>query len=179
MMKFGFFAVAVAGLLLASALPVAAQTQTLSCPIADDALATRALGLGVSGQAIQTNVPGLDACDFEDTSGTAITVSRQNGAFGSYTTSGVAALAAMFIPDLPDTAQAQIAALSQTGIKVTLPGFELSSLGGLGDAALWVKSDSGDSLLAQRGADAYAFETDDAPDAQAKLTALARAVLSN
>jgi hypothetical protein len=168
----------VACLFLGPALPVAAQTQTLSCPIADDALAVRALGVGARGEGIQTNIAGLDACDFEDASGTAITVSRQNGAFGSYTTSGVAALAAMFIPDLPDTAQAQIAALSQTGAKVALPGFELSSLSGLGDAALWVKSDSGDSLLAQRGADAYAFETDDAPDAQAKLTALARAVLT-
>jgi len=178
MMKFGSLAVAAAGLLLGSALPVAAQTQPPTCPIADDSLATRALGNDVRGEGIQTNIPGLDACDFEDASGTAITVSRQSGAFSSSTANGAAALAAMFLPDLPDSAQAQLAAVSQTGIKIALPGFELSSVTGLGDAAVWVKSNDGDSLLAQRGADAFSFETDDAPDAQAKLTAFARAVLT-
>jgi hypothetical protein len=177
MMKFGFLAVAAAGLLLGSALPVAAQAP--SCAIADEGLATHALGTVVHVQGIPTSVPGLDACDVVDTTGNAITVSRQSDAFTTVSLTGAVGLAAVFIPDLPDAAQAQLAVLSQTGIKLTVPGFELSSVNGVGDAALWVKTDGGDSLLAQRGTDAFAFETDDAPDAQMKLTALARAVLTS
>jgi hypothetical protein len=176
-MRFGFALVAVAGSFLASALPVAAQGS--GCPIADDALVSVAVGASVTGHAANTIVPGLVACNFEDARGGEIGVTRQVGAFGPNDPTGPAALAAMFVSDVPDAVQAQFAALNQAGIQISAPGYELASPTGLGDAALWVKTTDLASLFVQRGTDVYAFETDDPQDAQARLTALAQLVLKS
>jgi hypothetical protein len=80
-------------------------------------------------------------------------------------------------------ARAEIGALSQAGMNVALPDYEFESVGGVGDAALWVKTQLvpgffKDSLLVQRGSDTFAFDVDDGPDARVGLTALAQAVLA-
>lgn len=165
------------GLALWTAAPAAAQGA--SCPILTDAAASSALQADVRGQPTPTNVPGLDACNFEDPDGNVYSISRQTGALAP-TSSGPVALAQIFIPNLPDSARAQLAALTQLGLKVTIGDNELSSLSGVGDAALWVKSDTaGDGLYVQRGSDAFAFESDDAPGIQSRLTALAQAALTS
>ena len=175
-MRFGSALVAVAGLFLSAALPVAAQAS--SCPIADDAVVATAIGSSVQSHAASTIAPGLIACNFEDARGSEIGVSRQVDAFAPGDPTGAAGLAVMFLTDVPDAARSQFAALNQIGMRVFVPGYELSSLNGVGDAALWVKSDAIDILFLQRGNDVYAFETDDIQDAQPKLTALAQAVLT-
>jgi hypothetical protein len=96
---------------------------------------------------------------------------------------GAAALARRYIPELPDAALAEIQALQQAGMSVALPDYQFEAVGGVGDSALWVKTQLvpgffKDSLLVQRGGDAFAFDVDDGPDAQMALTALAQAVLA-
>lgn len=165
------------GLALCVAAPAAAQGAT--CPIVIDATASAALQVDIRGQATPTNVPGLDACNLEDPDGNVYSVSRQIGAL-TPTSSGPVGLALLFVSDLPDSARAQLAALTQLGVNVTIGTDELSSVGGVGDAALWVRSaTAGDGLYVQRGPDAFAFESDDAPDVQSRLTALAQAVVTN
>jgi hypothetical protein len=90
----------------------------------------------------------------------------------------------MYVPQLPPEALAQIDALSQAALNVAVPGYEVSTISGVGDAALFVKSELvprffKDSLIVQRGGDGFAFDTDDTPDAQTKLTALAQATLGS
>src|SRR5205814_9792605 len=109
-------------------------------------------------------------------------INRETGAFGPGE-GGAAALARRYIPGLPDAARAQIDALSQAGMNVALPDYQFEAVGGVGDSALWVKSQLlpgwfRDSLLVQRGSDGFSFDTDDSPDAQMVLTALAQAVLA-
>ena len=165
------------GLALCAAAPVSAQGT--SCPIVSDATASSALQTDVHGQATPTNVAGLDACNLEDSDGNVYSISHQAGAL-TPTSSGPVGLALLFIPDLPDSARGQLAALTQLGLKVTIGTDELSSVGGLGDAALWVRSTTaGDGLYVQRGPDAFAFESDDAPGTQSALTALAQAVVTS
>jgi hypothetical protein len=149
-----------------------------------DAVASQALGAPVQGKA-QSDLPGgLVLCDFIDPAGTDYGVSRQSGAFPPGAAGGVAALALMYVPQLPPEARTQIDALSQTGMNIAVPGYEVSSIGGLGDAALFVKSELApgyvkDSLLVQNGSDGFSFDTVDTPDVLTKLTALAQAALSS
>jgi hypothetical protein len=80
--------------------------------------------------------------------------------------------------------RAQLEALKQADINIPIPGYQVSTVNGLGDAAILIKSElvpgiSVDTLIVQRGSDTLSFNMDDAPDAQAKLTSLAQAVLAN
>ena len=108
---------------------------------------------------------------------------REKNAFGPGE-GGVAALATRYIPQLPDAVRAQIDALSQIGINIAVPGYEIAAVNGVGDAAIWVKTELlpgsfNDSLIVQRGSDAFSFNMDDVPDAQSKLNTVAQVVLAN
>jgi hypothetical protein len=161
-----------------------AHAQVPSCPVVSDAVASQALGTPVQGKA-QSDLPaGLVLCDFIDPTGVDYGVSTQSGAFPPGAAGGAAALALMYVPQLPPEAQTQIDALSQAGLNVAAPGYQISSVSGVGDAALFVKSELvpgffKDSLLVQHGSDGFSFDTDDTPDAFTKLSALAQAALGS
>jgi hypothetical protein len=169
------------GLLLVPSL--SAQAESAPCPVVTDAVVSAASGTPVSGQNQANVIPGFDLCDFTDPSGSGFSVMRESNAFGPGE-GGAAALATRYIPQLPDAARAQIDALSQIGINVAVPGYEIAAVSGVGDAAIWVKTELlpgvfNDSLIVQRGGDAFSFNMEDSPDAQAKLNTLAQAVLAN
>jgi hypothetical protein len=162
---------------------VSAGAQSLPCPMVTEAVVSATLGMPFTGQYEANIIPGFDSCDFVDLDGTGFTVMRESSAFGPGE-GGVAALARRYIPQLPDAARAQIDALSQIGINIVVPGYEVSAVNGVGDAAIWVKTELlpgtfNDSLIVQRGGDAFSLNIDDAPDAQAQLTTLAQAVMAN
>jgi hypothetical protein len=168
------------GLLLVPSL--SAQAQSTPCPMVTDTVVSVTLGMPVTGKYEANMVPGFDMCDFVDPDGTGFTVIRESNAFGPGE-GGAAALARRYIPQLPDVVRAQIDALSQIGI-IVAPGYEISTVNSVGDAAIWVKTELlpgifNDSLIVQRGGDALSFNMDDVPDAQAKLTSLAQAALAN
>ncbi len=124
---------------------------------------------------------GFDLCDFLDPSGTDYGVARESGAFGPGE-GGPAALAQRYIPALSDEVRAQIDALNAIGIPMAVPGYQITVVNGIGDSAIWVMNELlpgvfVDSLIVQRGPDAFSFNTSDAPGAQAKLTSLAQAVV--
>jgi len=169
--------------LLATPLSAAAQSTTPGCPIADDATVSGAVGSPLTGSVNGTAGP-VTVCTFTDGSAAsrAFGVSREAGAFGP-AEGGAGALAQRYIPGLPDAAKSQIDALSQVGLNVALPEYQFEAVPGLGDSALWVKAQLmpgsfKDSLLVQRGTDAFSFDVDDSPDARAALTALAQAVVA-
>ena len=169
------------GLLLVPSLPAGAQSPP--CPILTDAEVSATLGVPVASHYEANIVPGFDSCDFVDPNGTGFTVMRESNAFGSGE-GGAAALARRYIPQLPDAARAQIDALSQIGINIAVAGYEISAVNGVGDAAIWVKTELlpgtfNDSLIVQRGGDAYSFNMDDESEAQVELTALAQAALAS
>jgi len=162
---------------------VGAEAQSASCPVTSDSVVATALGQSVKGTAQTNIIAGFDSCDFVDGTGTDFGVSRESGAFGPGE-GGAAALAQRYVPQLPDAARAQLDALSQAGLDVALPGYDISFVSGVGDSALWVKTELvpgffKDSLIVQQGSDAFAFDTDDSPAAPMKLNALAQAVLAN
>jgi hypothetical protein len=175
-------ALAVAALIMVVPV-VQVMGQSTGCPIADDGTASQAVGSPASGK-VDVTVGNMMVCTFVDGSAPsrAFGVSRETAAFGP-AEGGAAALAQRYIPGLPDAARAEIAALSQAGMNVALPDYQFEAVGGVGDSALWVKTQLvpgffKDSLLVQRGGDAFAFDVDDSPDARAALTALAQAVLA-
>jgi hypothetical protein len=178
-LAFGLTVTALA--LVAPIFPVAAQST--GCPIVDDGTASQALGSPVLGK-VDVTSGAVTVCTFGDgsTSSRAFGVSREIGAFGAGE-GGAAALAQRYIPGLPDAARSEIDALQQAGMNVALPDYQFEAVGGLGDSALWVKTQLvpgffKDSLLVQRGGDAFAFDVDDSADARVALTALAQAALA-
>jgi hypothetical protein len=160
-------------LLGARASSVAAQDKE-PCPFTNDGVVSQALGGPVQGYADPSLQVGFETCEFGD-----ITLYRQSGAFAAGQV-GVAGLAQNVVLGLPDAVSAQIAGLG-AGQTLEVPGYQIASIGGLGDAALWVKNSSFgvDALVVQRGAEVFSFQVLDTPDARAKLTALAPAVLAN
>ncbi|MGI9147801.1 MAG: hypothetical protein ACR2IK_14830 [Chloroflexota bacterium] len=170
-----------AAVLASVGMAVPGAAQSAGCPIADDATVSQAVGSAVLGTTDATT-GGVTACTFGDAGGRAFGVSRETNAFGP-AEGGAAALAQKYIPGLPAAARAQIDALSQVGLNVALPDYEFESVAGVGDSALWVKTQLvpgvfKDSLLVQRGSDAFSFDVDDGPDSRAALTTLAQAVLA-
>jgi len=143
------------------------------CPFANDRVVSQSLGTQVHGYA-DSSMPGYDQCEFGD-----ITLIRQSGAFarGSTTLLG---LAQNVVLGLPEPVAAQIAVLGLDGV-LDVPGYQIATPSGLGDAAVWVKNSSFgvDALVIQRGTEVFALQVLDRPDAQAQLTALGRAVLAN
>ena len=173
---------AAACLIVAMVVPVAAQST--GCPIATDSTVSQAIGSPMSGK-LDATVGELTLCSFSGAaeSGLEFGVYREKDVFGPGE-GGAAALAIRYVPQLPDAARAQIDALQQIGVSVAVPDYQLEAVGGVGDSAVWVRSQLlpgwfRDSLLVQRGGDAFAFDADESPDAQSALTTLARAVLAN
>jgi len=148
------------GLLLASALPAAAQPGG-PCTLASDGVVTAALG--VPAQAVESiSIPGLVSCgvssaaDDVDFSIMHITTTPDALLEGSLPMGGGA-------PD--ETGQV-----------------EVTPAGGLGYPAVFLRIPvDGDTLLSLRvqvgDTDVYAFNAHDAADAPARLTALGKAVL--
>jgi hypothetical protein len=160
-----------------------AEAQSTPCPVVSAAVVGAAVGSPVADVTQPTGIAGLDLCSFNDAARTNFGVSRD---FGVYAPGegGAAALAARYIPQLSDDMRAQIGALSQVGINIEVPGYPITIVSGVGDAALLVKTELipgffKDSLLVQQGGNAFSFDTDDSPSAADQLNALALAVLAN
>lgn len=161
-------------LLLALTASAAAAQDNPPCPFATDSVVTPVLGGSVHGQADPSTVPGFDTCEFGD-----FTLIHQSG--GAVANQpGLAGLAQNVVLGLPGAVAAQIAGL-ETGGTIDLPGYQIASLSGLGDAALWVRDArfGVDALVVQKGSEVFAFQVLDRPDAQATTTALAQAVVAN
>jgi len=150
-----------------------AAQENQPCPFATDSAVSQALGNPVQGVADPGTPPGYDSCEFAD-----VTLIRQSGAFAPGQ-AGLAGLAQNVVLGLPESVATQVAGLG-AGRTLDLPGYQIATPLDLGDAALWVKNSSlgVDALVIQRGADVFALQVLDGPDAQARMTALARAVLA-
>jgi hypothetical protein len=162
---------------------IAAEAQSTPCPVATEAVVGVALGGPVRANSQSKSIAGFDLCDFIDRTGTDFGVSREQNAFGPGD-GGAAALVTRYIPALPDVALEQIDQLSRAGFNVNVPGYEISAVAALGDAAILVKTELQpgffkDSLIVQLGSDGFSFDTDDSPAAPMQLNALAQAVLAN
>jgi hypothetical protein len=150
---------------------VAAQDKP-PCPLASDAVASQALGQSVQGYANSGGTFGFDSCELGDVTVTRASSALAQGQAGAATlTQGLG---------LPPEVVALVAGLGANQ-SIQLPGYQLSTLNDLGDTALWVKDMhfGVDSLVVQRGAELFTFLVLDAPDTQASVTSLARAVLAN
>jgi hypothetical protein len=154
-----------ATLLGAASWPAAAQPGGPCGIVPDDVLKQV---LGPAAQGVQAfSVPGLESCsvsDGGDASATGITILHVSG------------------PMTPQDLGAPIGPAGSAG--PSADQIQRTPVDGIGDSALLLKipvGDAGvlDSLRVQHGADVYAFNTKDAPDAPARLTALAQVVLAS
>jgi hypothetical protein len=118
--------------------------------------------------------PGFDTCEFGD-----FRLYRQSGADVTGR-SGLAGLAQNVVLGLPPEVSTQIGGLD-AGRTLDLPGYQIATLAGIGDAALWVRNVSFgvDALIVQRGNEVFAAQVLDRPDAQATSTAVVRALVAN
>jgi hypothetical protein len=128
----------------------------------------------VHGYAGLGNTPGFEVCEFGD-----FTIYHQSGPDVANNL-GLGGLAQNLVLALPVEIAAQIGALGP-GRSLDLPGYQIATLSGLGEAALWVKNASFgvDALVVQRGPEVFVFQVLDRPDALATSTAVARAVVTN
>src|SRR5438874_1990333 len=139
-----------------SGTPAAAQ-QGSPCGLLTSATASTVLGESVQ-TAAQPLVPGVDVCNVLDARGIAFSVTRVTDVIAPGDPLSPGALAQSYFPDLSDAAAAQIDALAQPGMNLSLPGFQIGTVGGLGGSAILVKQDLGDppledTLLVRRGSD--------------------------
>jgi hypothetical protein len=113
-------------------------------------------------------------CEFGD-----FTIYRQSGP-DVESNLGMAGLARNIVLGLPSEVAIQIGGLG-AGRAIDLPGYQIATPSGIGDAALWVKNSSFgvDALVVQRGNEVYVFQVLDRPDAQVTSTAVAQAVVAN
>ena len=160
-------------LLLAPAATLAAQ-DNLPCPFTTDSVVSPALGRPVHGYADAGTAPGFDICEFGD-----FTIYRQSGPQVARNV-GLTGLAQNIVLALPAEVAMQIGALG-VGRTIDLPGYQIATPAGVGDAAVWVKDSSFgvDALVVQRGAEVFVFQVLDQPNAQATSVALAQAVIAN
>jgi hypothetical protein len=160
-------------LLITPAWSFAAQDKA-PCPFTDDSVVSPALGSAVHGYADPGTPPGFDMCEFGD-----FTIYRQSGADVAPNL-GLVGLAQNIVLGLPAEVATQIGGLG-AGLAIDLPGYQIATPTGVGDAALWVKNSSFgvDALVVQRGSEVFVFQVLDRPDAQATSTAVARAVVAN
>ena len=159
-------------LLTSPASSLAAQDKA-PCPFTSDNVVSPALGSPVHGYATSDAASGLDVCEFGD-----FTIYRQSGAAVANNL-GLTGLARNAVIALPAEVATQIGALGADRT-IDLPGYQIATPSGLGDAALWVKDSSFgvDALLVQRGNEVFVFQVLDRADAQAASTAVARAVVA-
>ena len=172
------------GLLLVRAVPVLAQSASTGCPFLSDQAASSVLGGPVQTTFQPNAAPGIDFCDFVDGSGTDYAVTHEIGAFKPGDLTGPGMLVAKHFPDLSATAVQQLSTMNDPGTDLIIPGYEITIVGGLGDAAVWVRTDADpanveDGLLVQHGLDIFVFGAPDAADTQTKLNGLAQATLSS
>jgi len=170
------------GLLLVCAVPALAQSTSTACPFLSDQAVAAVLGT------VQTTVqagaaPGVDFCDFIDGSGVDYSVTHEIGAFKPGDATGPGMLVAKHFPDLSATAVQQLSEMNEPGTSLVIPGYDITIVSGIGDAAVWVQADSDpanieDGLLVEHGPDVFVFGVPDGPDAQTKLNNLAQTTLS-
>jgi hypothetical protein len=156
--------------LTAAVLPAAAQPGG-PCALAPDAVLVSALGPSAHGVQGLT-APDLESCSVGEATHPSIAIYHISGPFG------------------PDELTAPLGP-GQTGapgasrdVDQQGPDVQVTPADGLSDPAVFLKIPLGDAgtllvLRVQHGADVFAFNTPDAPDGQARLMALARAVLTN
>src|SRR5207245_456237 len=106
-----------------------------ACPFTNDGVVSPALGNPVHGYADSGTPPGFDVCEFGD-----FTIYRQSGADVA-SNLGLAGLAQNAVLGLPAEVATQIGGLA-AGRTIDLPGYQIATPTGLGDAALWVKNSS-------------------------------------
>jgi len=161
-------------LLLTNPVSTLAAQDNAPCPFTNDGVVSPALGTPVHGYADAGTAPGFDVCEFGD-----FTMYRQSGADVA-SNLGLAGLAQNVVLGLPAEVATQIGGLG-AGRTLDLPGYQIATFSGLGDAALWVKNSSFgvDALVVQRGNEVFVFQVLDRPDAQATSTAVARVVVAN
>lgn len=161
-------------LLLTNPVSTLAAQDNAPCPFTNDGVVSPALGTPVHGYADAGTAPGFDVCEFGD-----FTMYRQSGADVA-SNLGLAGLAQNVVLGLPAEVATQIGGLG-AGRTLDLPGYQIATFSGLGDAALWVKNSSFgvDALVVQRGNEVFVFQVLDRPDAQATSTAVASVVVAN
>jgi hypothetical protein len=174
LLQVGALTVSAGVLLLTNSVSTLAAQDNPPCPFTNDSVVSPALGSPVHGYADSGTPPGFDMCEFGD-----FTIYRQSGPDVA-SNLGLAGLARNVVLGLPTEVATQIGGLG-AGLTIDLPGYQIATPGGLGDAALWVKNSSFgvDALVVQRGNEVYVFQVLDRPDAQATSTAVARAVVAN
>jgi hypothetical protein len=174
LLQVGALIVSAGALLLINPASTLAAQDNPPCPFTNDSVVSPALGSPVHGYADPGTPPGFDMCEFGD-----FTIYRQSGADVA-SNLGPAGLAQNVVLGLPAEVATQIGGLG-AGRTIDLPGYQIATPTGLGDAALWVKNSSFgvDALVVQRGSEVFVFQVLDRPDAQATSTAVARAVVAN
>jgi hypothetical protein len=156
--------VASCALLIASTLPTAAQPGG-PCALAPDAVLAKALGPSAHG------IQGLTAPDLESCGVAA--AGKPNISIFHIT-----------IGSDPEDLTAPIGPTQDAGADQPAQVVQVTPVDGFGDQAVFIAIPVGDagtviSLRVQRGAEIYAFNTRDAPEAQATLMEVGRAVLDN
>ena len=174
LLRIGALVVSAGALLLANPVRSFAAQDNPPCPFTDDGVVSAALGSPVHGYANLGNVPGFETCEFGD-----FTLYHQSG---PYVTGqpGLAAIAGNVVLGLPPELSRQISGLD-AGRTLDFPGYQIATLSGLGDAALWVKDASVgvDALIVQRGNEVFVAQVLDRPGAQATSTAVVRALVAS
>ena len=174
LLQVGALTISAGVLLLTNPASSLAAQDNPPCPFTNDSVVSPALGSPVHGYADAGTAPGFDVCEFGD-----FTMYRQSGADVA-SNLGLAGLAQNVVLGLPAEVATQIGGLG-AGRTLDLPGYQIATFSGLGDAALWVKNSSFgvDALVVQRGNEVFVFQVLDRPDAQATSTAVARVVVAN
>jgi hypothetical protein len=172
--KVAALALSAGALLLPNPAAILAAQDNPPCPFTSDSIVSPALGNPVHGYADAGTAPPLEICEFGD-----FTIYRQSGPQVARNL-GLSGLAQNPVLALPAEIATQIGTLGADRT-IDLPGYQIATPAGLGDAALWVKDSSFgvDALVVQRGAEVFVFQVLDRPDAQATSIAVARAVIAN
>lgn len=174
LLQVGALTVSAAALLLTNPARSLAAQENPPCAFTNDDVVSPALGSPVHGYADAGTPPGFDMCEFG-----VFTIYRQSGADVA-SSLGLVGLAQNVVLGLPAEVATQVGGLG-AGRTLDLPGYQIATPTGVGDAALWVKDSSFgvDALVVQRGNEVFVFQILDRPDAQTSTTAVARAVLAN
>ena len=101
-----------------------------SCAIVGSSIVAGVLGQQTDVFALPGAPSGMDACAIVDDNDDNYTIVRENGVFSPATPVAPADIALTFFPQLTDDTVAQINAVTQSGAKISAPGFEITALGG-------------------------------------------------
>lgn len=158
---------------------VAGAADQKACAIVGPAVAEGIFGKETDVLPLPGVPSGMDACDIVTSTNDYYTIVRDNAVFANAASVPPGAIAQMFFPQLTDDTLTQINSNQPGTSVVTAPGFEISTIAGIGDTALVVHTVPATmvTILVRRGADAFLFQTDDLAPQPARLTALAQALL--